>query len=78
MYAPTDKCKPIIECIKDVDEPFTQELKNFAETGYQQLEKLSIVPLVIIGLIILSRRAWIKMIVHSLTWQIKIHLNRYT
>lgn len=57
VYSPTEKCKPIIECIKDVDEPFAQELKNFAEAGYQQIEKLSIVPLVIIGLVILNRRA---------------------
>lgn len=58
VYAatPTDKCKDIIACIKDVDEPFSQELKFFAETGYQQIEKLSIVPLVIVGLVILSRR----------------------
>lgn len=60
VYSPTDKCKHIIDCIKDADEPLTEELKNFAETGYQQLEKLSIIPLLIIGLVILNRKSWIK------------------
>jgi hypothetical protein len=39
-----------------MDDPFTQELKNFAEAGFQQVEKLSFVPLAIIGLVILNRR----------------------
>lgn len=56
VYAPTEICKPIIECIKSVDEPFMEELKIYAETGYKQIEKLSIIPLVIIGLVILNKK----------------------
>ena len=60
MYSPSEKCKPIIECINSVDEPLLEELKNYAETGYQQLEKLSVIPLAVIALVILNRRSWIQ------------------
>lgn len=33
-----------------------EEMKKLAETGYQQMEKLSIIPLVVIGLVILNRK----------------------
>lgn len=55
-FNPSEKCKPIVDCIKAVNEPFWAEITDVAFTSFQQLEKLSIVPLIIIGLVILGRR----------------------
>ena len=81
MYSPSEKCKPIIECINSVDEPLLEELKNYAETGYQQLEKLSVIPLAVIALVILNTLRFINIILiltyHELLIRDKSCLTRF-
>lgn len=55
-FNPSDKCRPILDCIRAVDEPFWTEITRLAFACFQQLEKLSIVPLIIIGLVIINKR----------------------
>lgn len=55
IYSPNEKCKPIVDCIKEADEPLLTELKTVAETGFEKIEKLSIIPLLIIGLVLLGK-----------------------
>jgi len=50
-FSPTEKCKPILDCIKGIDEPAWTEIKNAATVGFSKLEKMSATPFVIIGLI---------------------------
>lgn len=54
-FQPSDKCQNILNCVKEIDEPAWREVADAAMTAFHQLEKLSIVPLVVIGLVLLKQ-----------------------
>lgn len=54
-FQPSEKCQNLISCVNEIDEPAWKEVADAAMTAFQQLEKLSIVPLLIIGLVLLRQ-----------------------
>lgn len=52
-FAPAnEKCKELLGCVKAADEPALSEVGRLVFVAYEQLQKSSVVPFVVVGLIL--------------------------